>query len=216
MWDSHQGIVESLYATLSDLSMDPPPIGSLRNSIGPPLDESLRSLGVAAEHLDDAVSLYRHHYRRVGEPSVVLFDGAADMLARVRSDGWTLVTATSKGVDPVLRLLDVMGISEMFDAVVAAPMDGPGGDKISVVRRALDAVDAGSVSPGLRVMIGDRDVDIEAARHFGLISVAARWGYASPGELERAEPDLWAEHPGAVTDALAELRASFTSSVLEK
>jgi phosphoglycolate phosphatase len=37
-------------------------------------------------------------------------------------------------------------------------------------------------------MVGDRRHDVEGAREHGIATIAVRWGYAVPGELEAAAP----------------------------
>ncbi len=135
------------------------------------------------------------------------------MLDALRDTGWRLVTATSKAVDPVHRILDRLEIADRFTAVAAAPMNGEGADKVSVIAAAIAMVGDGSDgSDGSIVMVGDRGSDIEAARHHGLVSIAARWGYATDGELERSVPDLWATRPHDVVDLGSELRRRFAAS----
>jgi len=58
--------------------------------------------------------------------------------------------------------------------------------------RAL--VEQGVAGPGA-ALIGDRAIDVAAARATGLRSIAVLWGHGSRAELEGAEPDLLLEVP---------------------
>ena len=50
-------------------------------------------------------------------------------------------------------------------------------------------------------MVGDRALDVRAARAFGLDSIVVDWGYAAPGELD----DCGATHRASSADALRTL-----------
>ena len=58
--------------------------------------------------------------------------------------------------------------------------------------RAL--LDQGTIGPA-STMIGDRAVDIEAARVNGLGAVGVLWGHGTRAELLRAAPDRLLESP---------------------
>ncbi len=54
-------------------------------------------------------------------------------------------------------------------------------------------------------MIGDRAVDIEAAKLNGLGSVGVLWGHGSPAELQAADPDALLTHPRELTGLAGEV-----------
>lgn len=58
------------------------------------------------------------------------------------------------------------------------------------------------IDPARAVMVGDRDVDMAAARHHGAFALGALWGYGSREELAGAGAqallDLPSRIPGAI------------------
>ena len=58
--------------------------------------------------------------------------------------------------------------------------------------------------PACAVMIGDRSVDILAARANGLASVGVLWGYGSRAELEKAGPGRILCRPEEIGELIGE------------
>lgn len=198
VWDSLPGITGSLAHTLAALGRVVPDDATLASNVGPPLRLMLEQFGVAEEGLDEAVRIYRDRYRTHGEFECAIYPEIIELLDQLRSDGVALATATSKGVEPTLRMLEHFGLSSRFDVVAAAPMDGRAHRKIDVIAEALEGLAIDGTTTSAAVMIGDRHFDIVGGRHFDLRTIGVRWGYAGPGELEEAGAT-------ALVDSVAEL-----------
>ena len=56
-------------------------------------------------------------------------------------------------------------------------------------------------------MIGDRGVDMVAARHHGAHALGVTWGYGSREELREAGAHAFCETPGDLPDCVARLLA---------
>jgi phosphoglycolate phosphatase len=63
-----------------------------------------------------------------------------------------------------------------------------------IARHGIDARSA--------VMVGDRGVDMRAARHHDLAALGALWGYGSRDELLEHGAHALCEDPAAVADAV--------------
>lgn len=212
IWDSMPGIVGSLAHTLDALGLPVPDEATLASNVGPPLRIMLQQFGVQDQRLDDAVAIYRDRYRTHGEFECEVFAGATELLVGLRAEGIRLGTATSKGAEPTMRMLEHFGLSGHFDAVAAAAMDGRSHDKVDVIAEALAGLAVGDAPVGSAgrmtdgrvsdhaevVMVGDRHYDIEGGRHFGMRTVGVSWGYGSPAELVGAGAT-------AVVDSFGEL-----------
>jgi phosphoglycolate phosphatase len=204
VWDSAPGIVGCLIETLDRFGVDVPPPDELIAHLGPPLMTMLADLGVPHSRLDDARIDYRRRYREHGELDCVVYEDVPELLRRLRSAGHLLATATSKGVEPVHRMLDHFGLGEAFDVVAAASMTAPGHSKVDVITEALDGLAKltgdGDHRSAATTMVGDRRYDVEGGRELGLTTVGVRWGYAPPGELEAAAPDHLVDDVAALAD----------------
>ena len=186
VWDSAPGILACLRSTLDVLSLPVPSDEGLRAVLGPPILSALTQLGVPDVRLDEARALYRAAYRDRGERDATVYDGIVPLLDGLRTAGVTLATATSKGRDPAVRMLQHFGLADRFDLIAAEPMGAVNHTKIDVIADAIRQ--AGDPDPGDVTMIGDRAFDVEGGNHFGCRTIGVRWGYAQPGELEAASP----------------------------
>lgn len=163
--------------------------------IGPPLDVAFRRIAgiVSDEAIAALVGRYRERYAEVGYAENVLYPGIAEALQALREDGQVLGVCTSKRADFADRILRRFGIREHFAFV-------SGGDIGIAKTTQLRALRAEGRVGADAVMIGDRDIDILAARDHGLRAVAVLWGYGSPEELEAAAPDRLLRSPAELSE----------------
>ncbi|HET9653049.1 MAG TPA: HAD hydrolase-like protein, partial [Usitatibacter sp.] len=96
------------------------------------------------------------------------------------------------------------GLEAHFVAVHGCELDGTREDKRDLLAHLLPrhGVEAHSA-----VMIGDRGVDMRAARHHGVAALGALWGYGSADELRAAGAHALCERPTALVQALSGLSA---------
>ena len=114
IWDSLPGIVACLAHALEVVGVPVPDESALAANIGPPLVVMLAHFGVPEERLDDARIAYRDRYRRLGEFECTVYPGASELLTVLHDAGLRLATATSKGVEPTLRMLDHFGLASLL------------------------------------------------------------------------------------------------------
>ncbi len=203
IWDSLPGIVACLAHTLEVIGVDVPDDETLAANIGPPLLEMLAHFGVPDERLSDARIAYRDRYQRLGEFECTVYPGAHELLAALRDAGIRLATATSKGVEPTLRMLDHFELAPYFEVVGAASMDASAHHKVDVITAALDGLDDSSALDRSRVtMVGDRHYDIDGGHTHDLRTIGVTWGYGSRDELEASAADEVVEDFDALRSAL--------------
>ena len=158
--------------------------------IGPPLDESFAAIvrGASAQHVAALVERYRDRYADIGYAENTIYAGIPEALGALRDAGATLGVCTAKRVDFAERILDHFGIRRHFAFV-------SGGDV--GIRKAgqLAALLRDGAIDGRATMIGDRAVDILAAKANGLRSVGVSWGHGGVAELRAAGPDVLLESP---------------------
>jgi phosphoglycolate phosphatase len=184
IWDSLPGIAACLAHALDAVGVSVPDDQTLAANIGPPLLEMLAHFGVPADRLEEAKVAYRDRYQRLGEFECTLYPGAPELLSDLRAAGLRLATATSKGVEPTLRMLDHFGIAPHFEVVGAASMDASAHLKVDVITAALNGLDtAERIDRARVVMIGDRHYDIDGGHAHGLGTIGVTWGYGGSDEL---------------------------------
>ena len=197
--DSSEGITKSVQHALKKLGIEENDQAMLRRFIGPPLDESFEKFyGFDKEKALKAVDYYRERYSDKGIYENVLFDGIADMLEGLKSDGYIIALATCKPEIYVPRIL------EYFNVDVAVGSELEGGerrhknqviDEVFVRLAAAGLADTGSLSEtkSQSIMIGDRKDDILGAKASGIDSMGVRYGFAEEQELEIAGADYIVE-----------------------
>jgi phosphoglycolate phosphatase len=152
--------------------------------IGPPLDNVFRTLTGSASSglIRDLVAKYRERYAEVGFAENTLYAGIPEVLASLDEQGCVLGVCTSKRSDFAEKILRRFDIRQRFSFVHGGDI---GVDKTVQIR---DLVLTGTIARA-STMIGDRAVDINAAKRNGLGSVGVLWGHGSQTELLEAGAD---------------------------
>jgi phosphoglycolate phosphatase len=159
--------------------------------IGPPLDQAFEILvpNPNASALKLLVEKYRERYIEIGYAENALYDGMPEALQRLSGAGVALGVCTAKRADVAEKILEMFGIAGYFSFV-------DGGDVgVPKARQLARLLGAGCLASAAQ-MIGDRAVDIEAARANGLGSVGVLWGHGTGDELADAGADILLRHVG--------------------
>jgi len=202
--DPREGITRSIAHALDRMGVAPPPLEDLVFAIGPPLRASFaRLLGTdSREAVERAIALYRERFADVGLFENRPYDGVAAMLEALRTSGVRLIVATSKPTVYARRIVERFALAPHFEEVHGCELDGTREDKRDLLAHLLPRH---AIAPGRAVMIGDRGVDMRAARHHGLHALGALWGYGSCAELEEHGAHRLCEAPALLPQALAAL-----------
>jgi phosphoglycolate phosphatase len=198
--DPSVGIGRSLNHALQHFGHAPIAARDVSQYIGPPLDQifQARIAGVSAGHVVELVAKYRERYAEVGFAENVIYPGIAEALYALDGAGIPLGLCTSKRADFAESILEMFGLRDYFRFVSGGDIGIRKTDQLATLIRE-GAIDASAT------MIGDRSIDILAARENGLKSVAVLWGHGTREELEGAVPDVFVEAPHELL-ALASIR----------
>jgi len=181
--DSAPGITGSLVQTFEKLGFPVPTPTQLVDYVGPPLLESLQTIGGMDEPTARrALGVYRGFYAEHGAFDSAVFPGIRGLLTRLREAGVPLAVATSKPELQATRILEHFGLAEYFDVITGASEDEVRSAKADVVAEALRRLTARGVDLDHTVMVGDRSYDVEGAAEHGLPTILVEWGYGSPAE----------------------------------
>lgn len=190
--DPKQGICGSVQYALKSFGIDEPDTDRLEPFIGPPLRDSfMRYYHFTAEQAEEAVAKYRERFSVTGKYENMLYPGIAVLLHDLVRAGAKLAVASSKPTVYVEDILVHFGIRQYFEIVVGSELDGTRDRKEEVIQETLrQLADRYGTKPWEVVMIGDRCFDMEGAKAAGTHSIGVTYGYAQPGELERAGAEI--------------------------
>ena len=197
--DSTEGIVRCLEYALERMGFDIPE--DTNKFLGPPLYRSFAEFcGMNEEQVNEAVRIFRERYSTVGLFENRVYDGVPEMLKRLRDGGKRIMVATSKPEVYAVRIFDRFGLSQFFEIVGGANINGTRNDKDEVIEYVLGK--AGISDRSSVLMIGDRRQDVIGAHKTGLKCMGILWGFGSIEELTEAGADFIAETPIKAADML--------------
>ena len=197
--DSSEGIVRCLEYALERMGFDIPE--DKNKFLGPPLYRSFAEFcGMNEEQVNEAVRIFRERYSTVGLFENRVYEGVPEMLKRLRDGGKRIMVATSKPEVYAVRIFDRFGLSQFFEIVGGANINGTRNDKDEVIEYVLEK--AGISDRSSVLMIGDRRQDVIGAHKTGLKCMGILWGFGSIEELTEAGADFIAETPEKAADML--------------
>ncbi|MEC4175010.1 HAD-IA family hydrolase [Adlercreutzia sp. R7] len=194
--DTYDIILASMRYTINDVLGCDLPDEALMAGVGTPLYDQM--LGFAegdealAEHL---LSTYREHNVAVHDASVRAFPDTRAALERLRAAGVPMGVVTSKRHALAQRGLDMGGIGDLFDVLIA-PDDWP--EHKPAPGPILRACELMGLDASHCLYVGDSPFDMQAGNAAGCATVAALWGMF-PREA------LAAENPTMMCDSLGEM-----------
>jgi len=192
--DPQLGIGRSINFALERYGFAPLPGDEVSRWIGPPLDESFRTI---TGRDDDAtvhglVAAYRERYGDVGYAENRLYDGIPQALAALTDAGLPLGLCTSKRRDFAEKILALFGLDQHFRFVDGGEIGVHKWQQIAALRER-------GVVGARAVMVGDRAVDLIAAHRNGLMGAGVLWGHGSREELQAESPRYLLDSPAELT-----------------
>jgi phosphoglycolate phosphatase len=188
--DSALGITRCVAHALERIGEPVPGESELRRWIGPPLRDSFAPMLRDAARIERAVAFYRERFEAIGHAEHRLYDGIADAIRALSERGHRIAVVTAKNEPHARMIVSGFDFADHFETVVGATADGRISHKPELIGEALARL---ALHPADCVMIGDRHLDIDGARHHGMRSVGVRWGFGDGAELAHA--DALANHP---------------------
>ena len=160
----------------------------LRAFVGPTVRVHLeQEYGFSKEEALAAYKYYRDYYDGIGIFESTMYDGVDETIASIKDSGKKVYLATLKPENQAIQIVERYGISGLFDGVYGARHDLDILHKQQVLERAVKLI---KEHPGKSVMVGDREHDVNAAKHIGFGSVGVLYGYGTYDELESAGCDI--------------------------
>jgi phosphoglycolate phosphatase len=203
--DPKPGILGSIQYALRCLGAPVPPIDDLAWAIGPPLRTTFPRLLGGPYHIEEAVALYREHYRNGAMYEAIVYTGIPQALETLSAAGCRLIVATAKPhffARPILAHFD---LAHHFATIHGPELDGTNDSKADLIAHIMQVE---GVRPETAVMIGDREHDVTAAARNGMRAIGVTWGYGSIEELNAAGAAALCPSPQHLPQAALDLLGS--------
>ena len=185
--DSAPGITSSLSRMFETLGQPVPSPAQLVEYVGPPLLESLQTIGgMTKAEARSALGVYRADYAAHGAFDSAVFPGIRGLLERLQAAGIPLAIATSKPESQATRILEHFDLARYFDVITGASEDEVRSRKADVVAEALLRLARLGADISNPVMVGDREHDVVGAAERGVPTIFVNWGYGGRAEAAGA------------------------------
>ena len=157
--------------------------------VGVPLEGLLGEL-FGRENQEEAIRIFRNKYQDVCFDKTTLIEGAGELLSSLKEEGKILSVATNKTGSISRKLLEHLGVGNLFEHVygVYDGLEGkPSPDMINKI------VEKTSIPKAETILIGDSPIDIMSAKNAGIHILSVASGNHAYEELKGYNPDYLLE-----------------------
>ena len=180
--DSGEGIINCAALALEHFGLPVPSREEMRVFVGPPLDQTLIRFGVPPEKAQEGIDVFRSRYLVVGKFENSPYPGIHQLLEKLKGQGHRLFVATSKPESTSVEILNKFKLSQYFEVICGATLDGSRVHKADVIAYLLSKI--GTAEEIL--MVGDTEFDVIGAAAHGIKTIGVSWGYGKVAEMEQA------------------------------
>lgn len=192
------GILYCMNTTALSMGYTPVANDALFGVIGVSLEQGFMNLyGMKEDEIEYAMNHYSKLYSMKGEEMILIYDGIAESLKKLKDSGMKLAIVTQKHMKFITNMLGVYHyIGELFDTVCATDVD-TNLQKSDMLRKVCGELE---VSPADAIFVGDSYVDALAAQNVGMDFAAALygWGFRSQEDAEQYHCKAYLNHAGEI------------------
>ena len=201
--DGQAGVCNAMAAAFADAGLPAPDRHQVRRIVGLSLPQAIRLLAPATgEQLRGAIdTAYRERFRAAREAGLLvepLYDGIAELIARLSAAGWVLGVATGKSQRGLEHCLATHGLTAHFTTLQTADHH-PSKPHPAMIAAALAET---GVAANRTVMIGDTVFDMAMAAAAGVRALGVDWGYHTAAELLGAGAAAVAANPAQLEELM--------------
>lgn len=201
---SAEGIQYSLENAIKAMGKPVPDLSDYTLYIGPPLlDTFLNVCHFTYEESVQGVEAYREIYNTKGKFVNTAYDGVEELLKKIKADGKKIAVCSSKYELFAKEIIEILGLTEYFDAVCGSTLDGSRKDKKDLIPYALNSLGT-SLEKGREnaVIIGDTFYDAKGAVQTGIDFVGAKYGYGDFEKMAETGGKVFADTPLEIYDLI--------------
>jgi phosphoglycolate phosphatase len=179
-------------------NIKPVPIERLKRYIGFQLEAVFQEITGRKDKrfIKQCVEAYRERFHKEGIAEHRLYPGIVGLLEAADRMG-ELVVASIKPQVSCDMVLDHLGIKPLFTNVYGSELSGKLSEKTMLLKHVMKRE---TIKKAL--VIGDRGIDIEAAKKCGCPTIGVSYGYGTKEELRAAGADTIAETVGELRQCL--------------
>lgn len=177
--DSSEGITKCAKLALDHFGITQYEPSELKCFIGPPLRETFPKYGVPEDRVEEAISVFRGRYTTVGKFENKPYEGIIELLTALKEEGYKSYVATSKPEVTSLQIMEKFDLTQYFEIICGATMDGSRDTKDEVIKYLLGK------TGGMKdvIMVGDTSFDVLGAAECGIKTIGVSWGFGSTDEM---------------------------------
>ncbi len=195
--ESVEGIRKSLEHAILSLDKPLPNLDDYTIYVGPPLVDTFRNYcGFDEETSQKGLILYRDFYNETGKYLNRLYDGIEQMLEALKKSGAKVAVCTSKYEKFAEEIVEILGVTQYFDAVCGSTLDNRRKDKKDLIPYAVKSL-GGDIERDKEsvVMLGDTYFDARGARLCGVDFVGVTYGYGDIEAMKKEGAAVFADTP---------------------
>lgn len=190
--DNTLGIGNSLKYTLEQMQIDGYSDEILEQLIGPPLQWGFKNVfGMNERNTELAVGYFREYYAEKGLVENEPYPGIQEMLEELNNLGAKMYIATAKYEKFAQKIMEHFEFDKYIIQLKGADYSGKKATKSTIITNVLETQ---QLVPSTQiVMVGDTVYDIEGGKENGISTIAVNYGFGKTADLQKAEPDFFAE-----------------------
>ena len=195
--ESAIGIRKSLEYAITKLGSELPNLDDYTLYIGPPLLDTFRNLcKLSDEQSREGVEIYRGYYDEHGKHQNRLYDGIKEVLLKLRDENVKVAVCSSKYEKFAEEIVEILGVSDLFDAVCGSTLDGSRKDKKDLIPYAVKALGGDFEADREKtLMIGDTWFDAKGARECDVDFIGVLYGYGTYESMKEQKAEMFAKTP---------------------
>lgn len=145
-----------------------PPIKTIITTVSPELSDK--------DKINEVISNFRRIYDNDENDISVMYDGVDEFLKNLKDCNKRLFIATFKPKIPTLRILNKLGIIDLFDEIYTVDKFDVPMSKSEMIRVIVEQYELDRTKT---LMIGDAVSDMIAAKENNIGAIGALWGYGN-------------------------------------
>ena len=180
--DSGEGIINCATLALEHFGLPVPSREEMGVFVGPPLDLTFVKFGVPADKTQEAIDVFRSRYLVTGKWENAPYPGIHGLLDALKKQGHRLFVATSKPEVTALEVLAKFELTDYFEMICGATLDGTRVHKSDVIAYLLGKIETEQDI----IMVGDTEFDVIGAAAHNIPTIGVSWGYGSVSAMAEA------------------------------
>lgn len=179
--DSTDAIIEGFIVSCEQENLKNCDLSIVPSLIGYPLWDMFKEINVPESKIDNCISHYKTHYRKISHQQTTLIKNAKEALILAKSFAKTCAVTTKIGQRSI-PLLETLDIWQYLDDIVGFDdVSKPKPDKEPIIL-AMNKINA---SPEKTWMIGDTHMDMQSAKNANIQGIGVLSGYQDETSLKK-------------------------------